>query len=98
MDLRGKSALVTGGSRGLGAALGEVLAKRGARVVLVGRNEAPLAKVAAKIRERRGDHDTGGEVHVLAFDVSDKDSALCITGAAAALVGPIDVLVQNAST
>lgn len=87
MELRGKSALVTGGSRGLGAAVGEALAKRGARVVLVAREEAPLREVAAKI---------GG--HALAFDVGDKDSAHRIAGAAAALVGPIDVLVHAAST
>ncbi len=92
MELRGKAALVTGGSRGLGAALGETLAKRGARVVLVARNEEPLARVVRKIRAE------GGEAHALAFDVGDKESAHRITGAAAALVGPIDVLVQNAST
>jgi NAD(P)-dependent dehydrogenase (short-subunit alcohol dehydrogenase family) len=92
MDLRGKAALVTGGSRGLGAALGEALAKRGARVVLVARNAEPLARVVEKIRAE------GGEAHGLAFDVGDKESAHRITGAAAALVGPIDVLVHNAST
>ena len=42
MDLRGKAALVTGGSRGLGAALGDTLAKRGARVVVVARHEEVL--------------------------------------------------------
>ncbi len=93
MDLKGKAALVTGGSRGLGAALGEALARRGARVVLVARNEAPLAKVVARIRA-----ETHGDVHGIAFDVGDKESAHRITGAAAALVGPIDVLVHNAST
>jgi NAD(P)-dependent dehydrogenase (short-subunit alcohol dehydrogenase family) len=40
----------------------------------------------------------GAEVHTLAFDVGDKDAAHRITGAAAELVGPIDVLVHNAST
>ena len=82
---------MTGGSRGLGEALGEVLAKRGARVVLVARHEEPLARVVERIRRE------GGEAHALAFDVGDKDSAHRITGAAAALVGPIDVLIQNAS-
>jgi NAD(P)-dependent dehydrogenase (short-subunit alcohol dehydrogenase family) len=92
MDLRGKAALVTGGSRGLGAALAETFAKRGARVVIVARHEEALARVVQKIRAE------GGEAHGLAFDVGDKESAHRITGAAAALVGPIDVLVQNAST
>jgi len=79
--------LVTGGGRGLGAALGEALVKRGARVVLVARHEEPLRAVAARIG-----------AHALAFDVGDKESAHRITGAAAALVGPIDVLVHAAST
>lgn len=92
MDIRGKAALVTGGSRGLGAALGEALAKRGARVVLVARDEGPLAKVVAKIKSE------GGEAHALAFDVGDKEAAHRITGAAATLVGPIDIVVHNAST
>jgi NAD(P)-dependent dehydrogenase (short-subunit alcohol dehydrogenase family) len=92
MDVRGNAALVTGGSRGLGAALGHVLAARGARVVLVAREEVPLARVVSEIRA------AGGDAHGLAFDVGDKESAHRITGAAAELVGPIDVLVQNAST
>lgn len=83
---------MTGGSRGLGEALGEVLARRGARVVLVARREEALARVVERIRRE------GGEAHGLAFDVGDKDAAHRITGAAAALVGPIDVLIQNAST
>ncbi|HEX4517137.1 MAG TPA: SDR family NAD(P)-dependent oxidoreductase, partial [Polyangiaceae bacterium] len=97
MDLRGKSALVTGGSRGLGAALGETLAKRGAHVVLVAREEKALAKIVEKIRAAcaAGAPCEGGEAHGIAFDVGDKESAHRITGAAAALVGPIDVLVQN---
>jgi NAD(P)-dependent dehydrogenase (short-subunit alcohol dehydrogenase family) len=92
MDLRGKAALVTGGSRGLGAAIGEVLARRGVRVVLVARGAEALARRVDAIAAE------GGEAHALSFDVGDKDSAHKITGAAAALVGPIDVLVQNAST
>ncbi len=92
MDIRGKAALVTGGSRGLGAALGEALAKRGARVVLVARDQGPLVTVVAKIKSE------GGEAHALAFDVGDKEAAHRITGAAAALVGPIDIVVHNAST
>jgi len=92
MELRGKSALITGGSRGLGAALGDVLAKRGARVVLVARDRGPLERVVAKIRAE------GGEAHALAFDVGDRESAHRIAGGASALVGDVDVLVQNAST
>ncbi|HUS65530.1 MAG TPA: SDR family oxidoreductase [Kofleriaceae bacterium] len=83
---------MTGGSRGLGAALGEALARAGARVVLVAREAGPLEAVAARIRA------AGGEAHALVGDVGDKEATHRIAGAAAALVGPIDVLVHNAST
>jgi NAD(P)-dependent dehydrogenase (short-subunit alcohol dehydrogenase family) len=92
MDVRGAGAIVTGGSRGLGAALGAELAKRGARVVLVARDRGPLEESVARIRA------AGGEAHALAEDVGDKTAIHRIAGAAAALVGNIDVLVNNAST
>ena len=92
MKIEGLGALVTGGSRGLGAALAEELAGRGARVVIVGREEAPLHARAAEIAAR------GGRVHALAADIGDKEAIYPLAGAAAALVGPIDLLVHNAST
>ena len=91
MEVRGKAALVTGGSRGLGAALGAELARRGARVVLVARGAAALRQEVAAIRS------AGGEAHALVADLGDKDAIYPLTGAAAALVGPLDILVQNAS-
>ena len=92
MDVRGKGALVTGASKGLGAALAEELAQAGARVALVARGAEELARVAATIRAG------GGEAHALRGDVGDKRDAHAIAGAAAALVGPIELLVHNAST
>jgi NAD(P)-dependent dehydrogenase (short-subunit alcohol dehydrogenase family) len=92
MDVRGRGALVTGASKGLGAALAEELALRGARVALVARGEAELERTVARIRAR------GGEAHALPADVGDKDAIHGIAGAAAALAGPIDVLVHAAST
>jgi len=92
MDVRGAGTIVTGGSRGLGAALGAELAARGARVVLVARELEPLQETVARIRA------AGGEAHALAEDVGDKTAIHRIAGAAAALVGNIDVLVNNAST
>ncbi|HET9930492.1 MAG TPA: SDR family oxidoreductase [Polyangiaceae bacterium] len=88
----GRGALVTGGSRGLGAALGAELAARGARVVLTARGAPELDIVVQQIRER------GGEAHALAADLSNKNEIYPLTGAAAALVGPIEVLFHNAST
>ena len=83
---------MTGGSRGLGAALGVALTARGARVVLVARERGPLDETVARIRA------AGGEAHALAEDIGDKTAIHRIAGAAAALVGPIDLLVHNAST
>jgi NAD(P)-dependent dehydrogenase (short-subunit alcohol dehydrogenase family) len=91
-DVTGKNVLITGASRGLGKALANALAARGAKVVLVARGEEELAKTVAEIRR------SGGEAHGLAFDVGDKESIHRITGAASALVGGIDVLVHAAST
>lgn len=92
MDLKNKAVLVTGGSQGLGAALARRMAARGGRVVIAARNETELERVAADIRSR------GGEAHAVVADMGDKGSIYPLAGTAAALVGPIDVLVHNAST
>jgi NAD(P)-dependent dehydrogenase (short-subunit alcohol dehydrogenase family) len=92
MDIRNTSALVTGASRGLGRALAHELADLGARVVLVARHEGPLADAVASIRR------AGGDAHGIAADIADKDAVARIAGEAAALVGPIDLAIHNAST
>jgi len=89
---QGTPTLITGASRGLGAALARRLAAEGARVVLVARGEAALRAVVEEIRA------AGGEAHALVGDVSDKAQTYALAGAAAALVGPIRLLVHNAST
>ena len=91
MQVQGTSALVTGASRGLGRALAVELAAAGARVVLVARESADLHAAVAAARA------TGGDAHALAADIGDKQAIHAIAGAAAALVGPIDLLVHNAS-
>ena len=92
MDLKGTAAMVTGASRGLGRALAERLAAAGARVVLVARSEAELTRAVDAIVGR------GGEAHGLVADVGRKEDVYPLVGAAAALVGPIDLLVHNASS
>jgi NAD(P)-dependent dehydrogenase (short-subunit alcohol dehydrogenase family) len=92
MDLNDKAVLLTGASRGLGAALAKRLARRGARVVLVAREERALHAVVEEIQRE------GGQAFAVAADVGDKAAVYPLVGTAAALVGPIDVLVHNAST
>jgi NAD(P)-dependent dehydrogenase (short-subunit alcohol dehydrogenase family) len=92
MDFKGARTVITGGSRGLGAALGAELASRGARVVLVARDERALRTTVGEIRAR------GGEAHGLAWDVASEEAPYAIAGAAAGLVGPIDILVHGASS
>ncbi len=86
------TAVITGASRGLGAALATELANRGVRVVLVARHEEPLRNVVAALRR------TGATAHAIVADIADKDATWRIAGEAQALVGPIDLLVHNAST
>jgi NAD(P)-dependent dehydrogenase (short-subunit alcohol dehydrogenase family) len=92
MELRDTSALVTGASRGLGAALAMRLSSEGARVALVARHGAELAAVVERVRA------AGGDAHAIEADLGDKRSVHAIAAQAAAFVGPIDILVHNAST
>jgi NAD(P)-dependent dehydrogenase (short-subunit alcohol dehydrogenase family) len=92
MKIEGQGALVTGASRGLGRALAEALAAKGARVVLVAREVRPLADVVAKIRA------DGGIAHAVAGDVSDKHAVHAIAGQAQGLAGEIGIAIHNAST
>ena len=85
------NAIVTGASRGLGRALAVELARAGAKLVLVARESPELHGAVAEIRA------AGGTAHAVAADLGDKEAVHAIAGAAAALVGPIDLLIHNAS-
>jgi NAD(P)-dependent dehydrogenase (short-subunit alcohol dehydrogenase family) len=92
MEILNTAVLITGGSRGLGRSLGKALAMGGARVVLVARGAEELQQTVDEIR------NGGGEAYGIVADIGDKQRIYAIAGEAAALVGPIDLLVQNAST
>lgn len=92
MKLEGSAALVTGASRGLGAAIARLLARHGAKVGLVARHPTQLSCVAEDIRR------LGGYAVPLVADLSDRLAVHPLAGQAAALLGPIDLLIHNASS
>ena len=91
-DLTGRTALVTGGSRGLGLQIAEALAELGARVALVARKRDELDAAVAHLAATCGAAAAG-----IACDLSDPSSIPgMVARAEAALGDPIDVLVNNA--
>jgi NAD(P)-dependent dehydrogenase (short-subunit alcohol dehydrogenase family) len=89
-DLRGRTALVTGGSRGLGLQAAEALAEAGARVCLTSRKEADLEAATAMLKER------GLTAEWIAADASDVDQIQRMASTAIERMGTIDILVNNA--
>jgi gluconate 5-dehydrogenase len=90
-DISGRTALVTGSSRGIGLALARGLAQAGCRVVLNGRDGDRLAKAAAELSA-----EVPGEVHTAVFDVTDGPSVAAGIADVEQRVGPLDILVNNA--
>lgn len=89
-DLKGKVALVTGGSHGIGMAIGKALGKAGAKVVINGRSQE-------KLEESRKEFGKEGiDVFVLAFDVTNEEAVDKGVSAIEEKVGPVDILVNNA--
>lgn len=89
-DLTGKTALVTGASRGIGRAIAVGLAAAGADVALSARDEALLAEVRAEVEA------LGRKAVVLPADVTDADACRRLAADAIAALGHLDVLVNNA--
>jgi NAD(P)-dependent dehydrogenase (short-subunit alcohol dehydrogenase family) len=89
--LAGKSAFITGGSRGIGRAVAAAFAAEGARVFICGRNETDVRKSVEEIRQH------GGVIDGQAGDVGRVDDVKRLVRALADQHGSIDVLVNNAS-
>lgn len=88
--INGKLALVTGASRGIGAATAVALAAKGARVLLLARSADALEQVAAQIRS------AGGQAEALVVDVNDAAAVMAAAERIKAQFGVPDILINNA--
>jgi gluconate 5-dehydrogenase len=89
-DLSGRTALITGSSKGIGYALARALASAGARVVLNARNGEALEQARLALAAE------GAVAHGVAFDVTDAGSVEAGVARIESEIGPIDILVNNA--
>jgi 3-oxoacyl-[acyl-carrier protein] reductase len=89
LDLTGKVAIVTGASRGIGRAIAETLAARGAHVMAAARGDNAAAAVES-IRQ------SGGRADAVALELSDASSVTAMVGGTIERHGRVDILVNNA--
>jgi NAD(P)-dependent dehydrogenase (short-subunit alcohol dehydrogenase family) len=90
-ELRGRSALVTGGGRGIGRSIAIGLADAGVRVALLARSQSELEAVASEIADR------GGRAEVIPADMGSPDAIADAATRALALFGSVDILINNAA-
>jgi NAD(P)-dependent dehydrogenase (short-subunit alcohol dehydrogenase family) len=89
--LAGKLALITGASRGIGAATAETLAAAGAHVILTARGASALEQVEERI------HQAGGTATIAPMDLTDPDNINKLAQAVAERWGSLDILILNAA-
>ena len=89
-DLSGKTALVTGGSRGLGLQIAQALGEAGAKIMLSSRKASDLEEAAAELQSQ------GIDARWIAGDASDPEHVTKIVDEAMQRLGQIDILVNNA--
>ena len=90
-DLSGRSALVTGGGRGLGKEMARVLAQAGAEVAICSRTESQIKETAHHLAK-----ETGTRVEPLVADVAKRAQAEQLARDAVARLGKVDILISNA--
>ena len=89
-DLTNKTALITGGSRGLGLQMAEALGEQGARLVITSRKQAELDEAVAHLKQR------GVDVMAVASDLSKESAVTPLVVTAMKHLGHIDILINNA--
>jgi NAD(P)-dependent dehydrogenase (short-subunit alcohol dehydrogenase family) len=89
--LGGRTAVVTGGSSGIGRAMAVALGRAGARVLLVARREAPMAEVVAELRAH------GAEAHAISADLTDRAAVTAVIDKILTGYGDPHVLVNSAA-
>jgi NAD(P)-dependent dehydrogenase (short-subunit alcohol dehydrogenase family) len=93
-DLTGKSAIITGSSRGIGRAIAEAMADQGARVVISSRKPGPCEEVAAEINKKHGD----GTAIAIPANISSKEDLQAMVDETNKSFGKIDIVVCNAAS
>lgn len=93
-DLKGKTAIITGSSRGIGKAIAEAMADQGARVVISSRKPGPCEEVAAEINKKHGD----GTAIAIPANISSKEELQAMVDETNKSFGKIDILVCNAAS
>ncbi|NEU30708.1 SDR family oxidoreductase [bacterium LRH843] len=93
LKLKGKTAIITGGSKGIGFATAMYLSKEGANVAIFSRNEEDLESAATEIRET-----TGREIFYQSKDVSKRDDCMSLVEQTVNHFGGVNILVNNAGT
>ena len=88
--LRGKTAVVTGASSGIGRAIADALGAAGAHVVLGGRTDSAMAESVSRIEAQ------GGSAEALSGDIRDVAAARALVDRAVASTGRLDIMVNNA--
>ena len=94
LDLKGKSAIITGSSRGIGRAIAEAMADQGARVVISSRKPGPCQEVADAINKKHGD----GTAIAIPANISSKEDLQAMVDETNKSFGKIDIVVCNAAS